>query len=379
MKSTFILFLILLSQNVFANTIQNELPFLNGACKKEFEKSCSHEQSAKEVLVCLKKDDESLSSACKQEIERWVQNVRQSMRRGGGSLSGFGGMSMLGPAVRMISYEGRFHKDSTFLNQHKLNLSTPVLKTEDSSIGATLASGQLHIGEGISLDSGVKVPTELQRLEIGTQYFKQMPNRDNWGVRASVGYSSDEVLKSFNDASFSVNAHYSFNPSASGFWIATVFLGNNTGIGNYFPIPGVIYFYKTQTFTGLFGFPILSMHWTPAEQNFSYGFSIFGPTVSSEINYGSIDTMQFFGQFNFSQQSYILKNRTNEKDRLSIEEKKIGVGLRTPIMGFIGAEIQVARSFDRQLYIGQSLFKKDGGSLKVDGDAELALSLRAAF
>ncbi len=363
-------------------TLAQEKPaaisFQNGLCRSYVETHCPSSKESKDVFMCLKSNEDKLSVDCKQEIERWVQVNRQALRRGGGSLGAGGGMGAMGPTIRMIGYEGRFQKSAAFMNQQKLNISTPITKVADGLLGVSLAAGQMHIGDNVRLESGVLLPSELYRAEIGTQYFKMNTDKSSWGIRASVGFTGDEVFKNSKDGSFGGNIYYSQAPSESGFWIFTVFVANNSPLGNYIPIPGAVYFYKTPTFTGLFGFPILSMQWTPVNP-WSYGLSIFGPTVSSEVNYGSVDDIQYFANASWSQQSFILKDRINDKDRLTVEEKKIGVGVRTPVLGFIGAEFQIANSFDRRLYIGEGLFKKAGGSANFDSDWFASLGLRAAF
>lgn len=71
-----------------------------------------------------------------------------------------------------------------------------------------------------------------------------------------------------------------------------VMMSNNSPLGTYVPIPGFFYIYRTPTFTGLFGLPILSMQWTPVNP-WSFSFSAFGPTIKSEVTYGTVDKTQF--------------------------------------------------------------------------------------
>lgn len=374
----FVLVILFSSSYVIAQEKPEQPSFEEGSCKSYIQSQCPTAKGPREIFMCLKSNEDKLSTECKQEIERRIQVNRQAARRSGGSLGGFGGMSAIGPPVRMISYEGRYQKDAALMNQQKLNISVPVGKIADGLVGVSLSGSTLHIGDNVRLESGTVLPSELYRAEIGSQYFKMSADRTSWGMRASIGFTGDEVFKSSKDGSFSGNIYYSQAPSADGFWIFTVFIANNSPLGNYIPIPGAIYFYKTPTFTGLFGFPIVSMQWTPVNP-WSFGVSIFGPTISTEANYGSIDDMQIFVNAGWSQQSFILKDRIIEKDRLTIEEKKVGFGIRTPVLGFIGAEFQVAKSFERRAYIGEGLFKKAGGSANFDSDWLASVGLRAVF
>jgi hypothetical protein len=158
----------------------------------------------------------------------------------------------------------------------------------------------------------------------------------------------------------------------------TAIFSNNGPLVNYIPIPGVSYLYKTDTFTGMFGLPALSIRWTPVFP-WAFALAIFGPTVQSEVSYGSIDRVQFFSGFYWTRQSYIPSTRDNDKDRLTIEEKKAAVGFRTLIWGTMIGEFQLGQAFDRSVYIGNGLFNKDGGSVSIPADWYLSASIKVRF
>lgn len=350
------------------------------SCEKDRARFCGESPEPSESQGCLIAHDKEISVECKQELERYVQIRKQAMSRGGGALSSFGGLNAMGPPVPLLSYDGKYSpgEDATSLIENRFNISTPVYKDEDETIAVSLAGSNLHLGNTLILDSGRKIPTELYRIETGAQYFCQLPEKRNWGLRASVGYAGDKPFANADDSAYSFSANYGFPGSDKGYWMLTVFLSNNSPIGNYVPIPGFIYLYKTETFTGMFGFPILSMQWTPIFP-WSFSFALFGPTLQSEIGYGSIDRLQVFSALAWTRQSYILNERDDAKDRLTLEEKKVTVGLRTSVSKGMQAEIQTGQVFDRALYIGNRLFRKDGGTVSIPSDRYLALGFKMKF
>lgn len=286
--------------------------------------------------------------------------------------------SMMSPPAPLVTYDERWSGNTSSYNERKFSVTKPVMKTEKETMSLSLLGSQIQFGDTIFLDSGTELPTELSRVEIGTLYFHQLEGRRNWGLRGIIGYAGDELFKHGRDVSFTVTAHYGFPGTGYGFWMWTVFLSNNSPLLNYVPLPGFVYFYKTGTFTGLFGLPFATMKWRPTI-DWSLGLSVVGTNVSSEIAYGSLDTWQFFTGFNWSRQSFILTDRAPRGDRLTLEEKKYGFGIRTPLLDMLDAEVQASYVYDRSIYMGQGLSNRDRGSARVNSSPYVSASMKAEF
>lgn len=350
------------------------------SCKAFIQNFCADKKTPRDTLKCLAENSKSLDDTCKKEIERSIQMLSDASERGGGALTSFGGLNAMGPPIPLFSYEGTAFsgKDSIPMSEHKVNLSAPLYKGDGYSLGGSLAGGQLHLGDGIKLDSGKELPAELYRYEIGFQYFQPLSDKRMLGVRASAGYSGDKPSSAGKDLSYSLNMFYGFPGEGNGYWMLMVFMANNSPLVNYLPIPGVVYLYRTPTFTGMFGFPILSMQWTPAGA-LSYSLSLFGLTLQSEVAYGARDQYQIFTGYSFNRQSYILSDRIEEKDRLSIQDQKVALGFRFPIKKKAEIEFKAGRSFDRSIYIGNGFNDKSKGLTTVESDSFANLSLKFAF
>jgi hypothetical protein len=373
------LFLLSFSPRVFAQeTPSPATSFMQSVCAKDVELFCGHTAEPTSVVQCLGQNKDNLSETCKEGLQRFAQASQQARSRGGGALGAFGGMNAFSAPVPMLTIEGRLFpaNHSPRMTEQRANISFPVYRTEKETLSMSAAYGLLNFQESVTLDSGVSVPTNLRRVELGAQYFRQKSEKRNWGIRGSIGYSGDTVFKNSRDLTFSANAHYGYPGSGNGYWILTVFFANNSPLGNFVPIPGFFYMYRTEHFTGLFGLPIATMQWTPAFP-WSFSMSLFGPTLMSEAAYGSIEQFQVFTGFQWTQQQYLLEARVREEDRLRLEEKKFLVGVRTPVFKKLNAEIQVGHGFDRSLYIGDGLFDKQGGAADLDANMYFQFILRA--
>jgi hypothetical protein len=358
---------------------QKAPPFIS--CQSEYAKYCSAQTNAAEGLRCLFDHAKDLSQACKTELERLIEVRKQAAMRGGGALSSFGGANAAGPPLPLISYDGRafLTDDAPGITEHRLGISSPVYKSAQDTVAMSLATGQTHIAENLILDSGFAVPTDLYRVEVGAQYFHQMPERKNWGLRASLGYVGDKFSEASSDMSFSLAASYGFpTESQKGYWMFLVFMSNNSPLGNFVPIPGFIYIHRSENFTGMFGLPLVSMQWTPLEA-WMFSFSAFGPTVQAEVAQGHIDKLQLFAGYGFAQQMYIPSARANDKDRLTLLEQKAMLGARHIFAETLLGELQAGYSFERKINLGDGFLNDDSGQVAIHDDWYLSWTMKYAF
>ena len=252
--------------------------------------------------------------------------------------------------------------NSPSLLENRLNLSLPVAKTDSGLFSVSLGGSRVHLGDPVPLDSGKTVPSNLARVEAGVQYFGKLPEHRAWGVRGSVGYAGDPPFRSGRDLTYGMSGHYTF-PASDGrnAWVLMAFLSNNNPLVNYLPIPGFAYLYHSDTLSGLFGFPLISLQWSP-KVDWMYSLSIFGPLVDAEAAHGKRDHFQWLLHYRLSRETYLPSFREDERDRLTLEEQKIGAGFRLPIARTLLSEFQAGRAFGRSLFVGKAFHDHDGGS-----------------
>lgn len=346
------------------------LPLPN--CETDRVRFCNDRSDFPDIRSCLIDHDRDITRECRQELERFVQRKRPVPSSGGTALGAFGG-----PPIPSVSYDGRYGSNAR-LTEHKLQITAPLHATQTGTVSLSATGGTVHTGNSPVLISGKRVPIDLYRLEAGIQYFERLPGNKNWGLRGAVGSAGDAPFSRLDDTTFSLGASYGFPGSENGSWKLGIFMSNNNPIMNYLPIPGVSYLYKSETFTGMIGVPMLSLQWTPV---FPWSFSLgaFGPNILAEASYGDIDRFQVFSGFSWGRQNYILREREHATDRLTIEEKKTAFGIRIPLGEPLLAEFQAGRAFDRSMYIGNGPFSKSGGSAAIAADWFLSTTLKLKY
>ena len=375
--------LFLLFSFLFPVTWAQEMKPLE-SCRAFIQVHCSDipTGNVREAVKCLSNHRNELSDSCKDEIQRFVKVLRQTTPPGGGPLGMLGGMTSLAAQVPMFTYDGQLlpagseRQKSPSIIENNLGFSMPVLVSGQDKISMSLNAGKLSTGEAVTLDSGLKLPQDFYRTSVGLQYSHRLPNNRTYGVQGSFGYTGDKF--NTDTQSYNLRANYSYPGSKEGHWVLMVLFSNNSPLGDGVPIPGFFYIHKTENFTGVFGLPILSLQWTPAD-GWSFSFSALGPLIKSEVSYGSIDETQVFTGVSWNQQRYLLTSPENEDDRLTFEDKKLEVGLRRPIARKMLGEIKLGYSFDRAVYVGEGLFNRDTGETNLKSSSFFIWSVRYMF
>lgn len=346
------------------------------ACRDFIVSQCPAAHEAGEVIQCLRAHAGELSAPCKEDLERYVQTARQAAARGGGALSSFGGLTSLTPPVSLLGYEGRWSRD---LSVNRLSLSSPVAGSASGVTSVSVSTGLLHAKDPVVMTTGQTLPQDLYRAEIAAQYSGRLADKKSFSVRVSAGSTGDQVFQSMRDANFSVIGTYGFPGSAANdYWVALLSFANNSTLGDYIPIPGIVWVHRAPHLTAVVGFPVLSLQYTP-DPLWSYSFSVFGTTLVTEAAYGAVDEGQAFLQASFNQERYILHDRLQDRDRLTFEERKVLVGYRRPLFAGAFGELQVGRAFGRSFYIGQHIFRDEGGDVDLDKAGFADLQLKYVF
>jgi hypothetical protein len=344
------------------------------SCHAEVKSFCEKEQSPSGRIQCLAKNFKDLSYQCQQEINRLVRAVEQARAQTDDLISP-SALSAINPPFTIFTLDARYSPNKDSQHEGRASISVPVLKTEDKTLALKAASTTTSFEEPIKISDTASVPKTLYKAETGFQYSQQLSGYRNVSLSSSIGYTGDQTMK---NTTFSVMANYGYPTESGNFLIWSLFLSNNSPLGNYVPIPGIMYVYKTSTFTGLFGVPAISLQWTPAPEQ-AYSFSFMGVSANAEAAFGNIRRFQTYLATNWTTQSYILQDRTEDKDRLSLEEKRAGMGVRTFAFGRAQLQLEGGYAFDRSAYIGQGLRNMEKGSANIDSDIYLSLSIKAGF
>jgi hypothetical protein len=332
-------------------------------CSAELARFCSDQKTDLTKSACLASHKDELSTECKKELVRLNQLVKDTGARGAG-LSSYGGvmggLGLIPPQKSVVTFEGAYawEGNPTVVNQGKIGLNSPLWKKDGSSFTSSLSAGTIQFNEAVSVPKGDAI-SELHRVEAGGQYSKITEEKKSIGLRGTFGSAGDKPFASSREFIFSVNGFYAPTPkSDDSMWVYTVFLSNNTPLLNYVPIPGFIYFMKKNEFTGMFGLPFMSVQWTPFKK-WLFSGSFFITNFKASAIYLLQDSTQFGFNFANIQQTFLREDRTNFRDRLFFNERRLYAHARQVLSPDLVLELQSGISFDRNLREGKSFTQKN--------------------
>jgi len=272
-------------------------------------------------------------------------------------------LGLFAPPQPWISYSGSFapKENPAAIENHRLNLSYPLAKTEKDSYTVGLNLSHLHLSESRNLSkSGLATPRSLQRHDLNLGYNRTMGPARSLGIRGTLGVASDKPFQDAQDTTFNLSTFYSYPGNNQGIWVLSAFISNNSPILNYVPIPGFFYLKRTETLTYIVGIPLASVVWTPHE-DLRVSASAFGPSLNLEVSQGEQRPWPFFAGFSWTPQTFLRANREDREDRLFYDEKRLFLGFRRTVLGQLSTEFQIGQAYDRRMTEGERFSDFEGG------------------
>lgn len=279
-----------------------------------------------------------------------------------------------------FKYEGVFHDEADFetgdsaLMQNGLSFSTPVFKSETSSLALAGRADEMKINPARGNLSG------LYDIELGLTYTRILEERRMWAVTGSYGSASDKPFYTPEVSTLGLTALYMKPATEKNMWLFLVNYSNNRPILNNIPLPGFAYFYNpSKEFRGVFGAPFAMINWQFVE-NWSMNFFTLVPwVIKGSINYSIAGPTQAYFGLDFSQQTFLTYGRVNKEDRLFYDEKKFFVGLKSPISKEFAVELEAGHAFDRSFFIAENYERDPSDPLEVGNAFYIKTVVSARF
>lgn len=280
----------------------------------------------------------------------------------------------------ILSYTGLFHQSAPFDQEtaaipfQAIDFSTPVYKTDEESIGLSLAGNQLSI-----LPSQNKY-SELYDLKMGVSYTKALSETRLWSVTTRYGSASDRPFADNSVTTLGMTGLYSFANDETSRWLLLIDYSNNRPILNNLPLPGFAYFYTpNKDFRGVFGAPFASINWSFAEKWAVELFTLVPWVFKGAINYKINEFARVYSGIDFSQVTYYLYGRASNKERLFYDEKRIFVGAKSPLSKTSFADLEIGHAFDRALFSAENYKLSPDNSVSIGNAFYAKISMRFMY
>jgi hypothetical protein len=273
----------------------------------------------------------------------------------------------LGPGLGMgpggqgpVSYKTFWFPNSSVKGQNAdfgvvgqdLSLACPVWIDSPNTVMATAGvRNRLINTDAILPDSHLKYPSELWDAQVGLMYLRQLDGDRMIGGGASLGSASDHPFASIDEMNVSMNAMYRMPSGPRNAWTFMVMYSPTSEI--QFPIPGASYNYNpSDQFHANIGLPFMVCYKPTDRWSFDASYMLIH-TIHARAAYQIAERIKAFGGYDWTNEVYTLRDRTDNSDRFFTYDQRVSLGLEMPLASWLTAECVGGYAFDRYSYSGQ--------------------------
>ena len=257
------------------------------------------------------------------------------------------------------------------------SVSAPTWRNDtDSVVLSAHVRSTLYATEAILPDSGREFPNSLWNVGFG---FSYMHTFDGWsaGGMLNIGSVSDRPFNSLREVNIGVGSFVRIPTSERSGWMIGAMYSATGELP--FPIPMLAYSWQPNEEFGMnIGLPF-SVRWRPVEDwlfDFSY---VPIRSVHARATFRIADGLGIYGGFDWTNDSYLLADRLNNKDRLFYYKKSVSIGVRYDIGPSSAIDLSGGYAFDRFYFDGRQWSDNQHDRIDVANSLFLALRFQLRF
>jgi hypothetical protein len=310
------------------------------------------------------------------QSERFAQ--QQGMSVMGGPLQGNPQRGSPGYTLRFMPEQQLDNQPGElgFLRQ-QLQFAFPVWRDDKSMVMISTGVEHLDFQGSAMFPSGRVMPDQLWNLRMGPGYFRQLGEGWKLGLMSSVNVSGDKPFQETRD----VNANFiGFLRVPSGETDAWMFSLFYAPLGELpFPLPGIAYQWQaSETLSMNLGVPF-SINYRPTEC-WSIDFNWMPVrTFRLQTQYQLTDDLSLFGRWQWTNDSYYLSDRSDDRERLFYYEMSLLGGVRYQLSDRVFAELGAGYAFDRYYFNGRKFDDRENDRIGLAPGAVVQAGINLRF
>jgi hypothetical protein len=264
-------------------------------------------------------------------------------------------------------------------SQEDFSLLVPLYQDpcNDWSVSGHFRAEPFHTGGTILPDSLRGFPDNLYAVHLGTEYRHLFDN--NWiaGGGVSFGSASDRLFHSINEMTVGVNTFLRIPSGERNAWLFTLSYSPTSELA--IPVPGVAYIYQpSDTFRAYIGLPF-QLYWRPLDDltlTFSY---MLVRTVHARATYRLSGPFRVYAGFDWSNESYFLAGRADDRDRFFYYDKRLTTGVQYSLSRNLLLDLSAGYTFDRFFFQGHSYNDRHHDRVDVGNGAFVSFGIQSRW
>jgi hypothetical protein len=250
----------------------------------------------------------------------------------------------------------------------------PIWQTDrDELSGNVRVQAQIISTGAILPNTDQPFPDELWDVRFGVGYRHLFENGWIAGANFSFGSASNEPFHSVNELTVGLNAFLRIPSCEHNAWLFSLSYSPTAQLS--FPIPGVAYAWvPNDEFHMNIGLPFM-VWYRPIEDLTLEASYMLLTTIHARATYRVCAPLRVYIGYDWSNESWYIVPRPDDKDRLFYYEQRVSVGAVTNIGRAFVLDVSTGYTFDRFYFEGRNT--SDQHFNRVDVDAAPLLSLQA--
>ncbi len=296
-------------------------------------------------------------------------------------LSPFAGAPWASPAVGHVPYAATYHitwlpdeavggQATRFgIVEQDASVRFPIWQTDRDELSGNIRVQAQVIHTGAILPSTDQpFPDQLWDVRAGVGYRHLFDNGWIAGANVSVGSASNVPFNSVNELTMGLNAFLRIPSGERNAWLFSLSYSPTGELS--FPIPGVAYAWvPSDQFHMNIGLPFM-VWYRPIEDLTLEASYMLLTTVHARATYRICQPVRVYAGFDWSDESWFIVPRPDDKDRLFYYEQRLSVGVLTNIGKTFLLDVSTGYVFNQFYFEGRNY--NDRNSNRVDvGDAPL--------
>jgi hypothetical protein len=259
-------------------------------------------------------------------------------------------------------------------------LFIPYYQNENLSLGASAKNQKTHFNQ-VSNATNFKPVDDLQTIQYGLSYTGFDSDKNIWSLNASYGSASDQPFKDSTVSAIDATLSKKVKESEEHSWMYFLNYSNNRTFLSGIPLPGIAYTYTDldKRKGWMIGIPFW-LYWARPDDKWTYSTFIFLPSnITAQAGYFIWQPIQVSLKFQWNQQSFFRHGRTDNKEQIYFEKKRLSSGLKLFLGKASFLEIEVAKAFDQALFDGESMFNKTSDTQSLSEELQSFINLQYEF
>jgi hypothetical protein len=224
-------------------------------------------------------------------------------------------------------------------------------------------------------DSRQPYPDNLWNVRLGMMYMRQLDAGRMFSFGVNVGSASDRPFASIREMDVSVMAMYRRPSGERNAWTFGLMYSPMGEI--QFPMPMISFNWNpSDKFNANLGLPFMFNYRPNDRWTFEASYMPIH-TINAKCGYRLSDKLRIAGGYSWSNEVYMLYDRTDNSDRFFLYDQRVTLGLESPIASWLNVELTGGYAFNRYSYTGRQWDSVQYD--RVDIDNGPFLMLRACF